>query len=189
MERLVKDLLRLARLDAGQEDVGTCRMRRACPHQERGRGFRRGRARQASAAAEPHRGGRRRRWSSTRRSSTTCCGISSRTRSTTRPMAAASTSRPIGTKGAIGSSSPTKDPAFHPGRSVARLRALLPRRQGARPPRWDRTGPGHRQESRARGARRDHRGQPGGRRRGLHRVLPDGERGRGQGRADERTKN
>jgi len=112
MERLVKDLLRLARLDAGQETLELI----ACdnPRRRRDGGRRRdagGRRAGDNASRSPSRPAPK-RFAPIRRSSTTRCAISSATPSPTRRKAPRSASRQSVRGAASLSRSRTKGPGF-----------------------------------------------------------------------------
>ena len=133
MERLVKDLLRLARLDAGQETLDIVALRRAqrssqavvadlAPALERA----------AQRVDVDDRAGRRDGARPIRRSCTTCCAIWSRTRAPTRPSGPTirvDARRAADERVAIGV---RRGPGHSRRGSVARVRAVLPRRQVAR---------------------------------------------------------
>ena len=133
MERLVRDLLRLARLEAGQEPVGPqTAVDRSLFGDVRDRA-RRPRSRRKRPARVSSTSGRTSGHAArpTRRSCTTRCATSSRTPSPTRRRARRSSSRRAATRRPASSSPwPTRAPAS-PRPICADLRALLPRGQGA----------------------------------------------------------
>ncbi len=119
MERLVRDLLRLARLEARPGAGRTVADRRRDALRRRGDRARRRPSKPRTSASSSTSGRRRRPCSSTRPSCTTRCAISSRTRWRTRrrPRPSRSASRRDGRRRSS-SRWPTKGPAFR--RSISR---------------------------------------------------------------------
>ena len=154
MERLVKDLLRLARLDAGQEtlDVDLRATREAGARCRRPTSLRR--PSRAGSARGRRRARRRNPCPAIPQSCTTCCATWSRTRPPTRRSTRRSRSMPRRPGGRVAHHCVRRRARDSRGGSVARIRAVLSRRQitRARPGRH-RAGPGNREAPR-RAARR-----------------------------------